>query len=136
VTFGYHVKRRFESMRTWFVGPVRGDLAVAKRKTPNHAKSSGASASRGRSASDNGPAPAAGKSPGVATQLAFSPHDIGNVAGEIWGLLTNNGEQTLAALKKSVDAPPELVLAAIGWLAREDKLEFATTGKTVKISLR
>jgi hypothetical protein len=29
-----------------------------------------------------------------------------------------------------------MVLAAIGWLAREDKLEFTTAGRGVKISLR
>jgi hypothetical protein len=72
----------------------------------------------------------------AATQPAFSPHEIGNAAGEVWALLSNNGEQTLAAIKKSVDAPSDIVLAAVGWLAREDKIEFATTGRTVKISLR
>jgi hypothetical protein len=50
--------------------------------------------------------------------------------------LDKDGGQSLAALKKATGASNELVLAAIGWLAREDKLEFTASGKTVKISLR
>jgi hypothetical protein len=62
--------------------------------------------------------------------------EIGHVAGEVWAVLEKDGEQTLAAIKKSVGAPADLVAAAIGWLAREDKLEFNTSGTTVKIALR
>jgi hypothetical protein len=29
-----------------------------------------------------------------------------------------------------------VVVAAVGWLAREDKLDFISNGKTVKIGLR
>jgi hypothetical protein len=108
---------------------------VAKSK-PNRSAKPKANGARGASISRDGIASASIQKTRVAAQPAFSPLDIGNVAGEVWGLLCNNGEQTLAAVKKSVDAPPELVLAAIGWLAREDKLEFTTTGRTVKISLR
>jgi hypothetical protein len=100
-------------------------------KSTNSTKPKG----NGTAASRDGNAPTSSKK-AVGTPPAFSPHDIGNVAGEIWGLLTNNGEQTLAGIKKSVDAPSDIVLAAIGWLAREDKLEFSTSGRTVKISLR
>jgi Winged helix-turn-helix domain (DUF2582) len=67
---------------------------------------------------------------------SLSNHDIGLVAGEIWGCLTTNNGQTLAAIKKSVAAPSDVVAAAIGWLAREDKLEFTTSGRTLKIGLR
>ena len=77
------------------------------------------------------PDPAAVRSPGV-----FSSTEIGHVAGDVWGLLVRDGSQTIAAIKKSIDAPPDLVLAAIGWLAREDKLEFSTHGRSVKVSLR
>jgi Winged helix-turn-helix domain (DUF2582) len=61
---------------------------------------------------------------------------IGEVAGEVWGLLANGEAQTLAAIKKSIDAPADLVVAAVGWLAREDKLAFTTSGRTVKLSLK
>ena len=62
--------------------------------------------------------------------------DIGQIAGLIWQLLSEQGEQSQASIKSSLDAPSDLVLAAIGWLAREDKLWFATKGRSVVISLR
>jgi hypothetical protein len=107
---------------------------VAKRKTTNGSKPP-ATASKTRAQSAPADGKPSAKKPTSVGEQAFSPHDIGNVAGEIWGLLAE-GEQTLAGIKKSVDAPPDIVLAAIGWLAREGKLEFATTGRTVKIALR
>jgi len=61
---------------------------------------------------------------------------IGDVAGKVWGLLAENGGQSLAAIKKSVDLPSDVVLAGVGWLAREDKLEFAVKGRTIVVSLR
>ena len=67
---------------------------------------------------------------------ALSAHHIGEVAGEVWVALANGDGQTLAAIKKTVAAPPDVVLAAVGWLAREDKLEFAASGRTVKLSLK
>ena len=70
------------------------------------------------------------------SERTLSNKDIGEVAGEIWGLLATGDGQTLAAIKKSIDAPPDVVAAAIGWLAREDKLEFDVTGRTLKIVLR
>ena len=41
-----------------------------------------------------------------------------------------------ATLKKSIDAPDDLILAAIGWLARENKLAFDANGRSIKVSLR
>jgi hypothetical protein len=66
----------------------------------------------------------------------ISSDEIGHVAGEVWGLLHSNGDQTLAAIKKSIDAPADLIVAAVGWLAREGKLNFASDGRTVKLGLR
>lgn len=64
-------------------------------------------------------------------------HDeIGLVAGQIWQLLADQGEQSLASVKSKLDAPPDLILAATGWLAREDKLTFKTSGRAVRVSLR
>jgi hypothetical protein len=62
--------------------------------------------------------------------------EIGPTAGLVWQTLNDQGGQTAAALKKSIDAPADLVMAAVGWLAREGKLEFDTSSRTVKISLR
>ena len=55
------------------------------------------------------------------------------MAGEVWGLLAESDGQTLAAIKKSIDAPPDVVVAALGWLAREDKLEFIASGRTREV---
>ncbi len=75
--------------------------------------------------------------PSVRGPLRTLTHDdIGQVAGLTWQLLNEQGEQSLAAIKSSLDAPSDLVLAGIGWLAREDKLWFATKGRSVVISLR
>jgi hypothetical protein len=71
----------------------------------------------------------------VTAERSLSSHDIGVVAGEVWQLLSDSGPQTLASVKKTVKAPAEVVAAAIGWLAREDKLEF-TGGKSVRLSLK
>ena len=44
---------------------------------------------------------------------------IGETAGSVWRVLELKGPQSLAALKKQVKAPGDLVLMAVGWLARE-----------------
>jgi hypothetical protein len=78
---------------------------------------------------------AANKQP-VQSQPEISSEQIGHVAGDLWRLLDQEGGQSLATIKKATKASNELVLAAIGWLAREDKLDFTASGRTVKISLR
>jgi hypothetical protein len=78
--------------------------------------------------------PAATKSASPARQ--FSLHEIGDVAGEVWKTLADENGQALAAVKKKVAAPADLVAAAIGWLAREDKIEFNNTGRSVTVWLR
>jgi hypothetical protein len=76
-------------------------------------------------------APVAPREVGVLTGI-----EIGHVAGDVWGALTRDGALTVAAIKKEVKAPGDVVAAAIGWLAREEKLNFDTAGRVVKISLR
>lgn len=69
-------------------------------------------------------------------QTEFSGDQIGNVAGVVWHTLSEKGGMSLASLKKSVDAPADVVTAAVGWLAREGKLEFSTSGRSVQVSLK
>jgi hypothetical protein len=69
-------------------------------------------------------------------QRFLSNDQIGETAGEVWHALAEHGGQSLTALKKSIEAPAELVAAAVGWLAREGKLDFTTSGRSVKVSLR
>jgi len=48
---------------------------------------------------------------------------IGEAAGKVWKFLEENGEANLTQIKKGVKEDPNLILQAIGWLAREDKLQ-------------
>jgi hypothetical protein len=66
----------------------------------------------------------------------LAAEQIGIAAGAVWSYLSDNGETSLATLKKEVSAPADLVLAAVGWLAREEKLEFTVSGKTAKLALK
>ncbi|WP_182870968.1 winged helix-turn-helix domain-containing protein [Rhodopirellula sp. JC639] len=84
---------------------------------------------------------AAKKSNGAAKKPAppkrsFDNSEIGLVAGEVWQTLESGGEQTLTKVKKSVEAPGDLVTAAVGWLARENKLRFVQSGRTTKVTLQ
>jgi winged helix-turn-helix protein DUF2582 len=61
---------------------------------------------------------------------------IGEAAGSVWRALESKGPQTLGALKKSVKAPGDVVLMAIGWLAREEKLALEQKGRTQLLRLK
>lgn len=67
---------------------------------------------------------------------AINNDQIGCAAGEVWAVLHGKGWQTLAAVKKGVAQPTDVTLMAIGWLAREGKLDFTTSGRSVKLTLR
>ena len=61
--------------------------------------------------------------------------NIGETAGKIWEALSANGPQTLAQLKK-LNGGSEVVNFALGWLAREDKIEIASEKKSYKVRLK
>jgi hypothetical protein len=61
---------------------------------------------------------------------------IGEAAGQIWHLLNNNGALTMTRLKKEIQSGDALVLQGLGWLAREEKVEFTEKGKSVTIRLK
>lgn len=49
---------------------------------------------------------------------------IGAVAGLVWEHLNENGSITLSKLAREIDAPRDMVMQGVGWLAREGKIEF------------
>jgi hypothetical protein len=51
-------------------------------------------------------------------------HGIGETAGTIWETLSKEGPLSFAALMEEVNAPQSLFFMAIGWLSREEKLQF------------
>lgn len=61
---------------------------------------------------------------------------IGEVAGDVWDFLEDSGETSVSAVTKNVEAPGTKVYMAIGWLAREGKLEFVERkrGRAVRLS--
>ncbi len=62
--------------------------------------------------------------------------NIGQTAGEVWRLLDEGGPQTLSQLKKKLNGGPEYLEFAVGWLAREDKLEILKEKKNTLVRLK
>jgi Winged helix-turn-helix domain (DUF2582) len=62
--------------------------------------------------------------------------EIGDAAGTIWRYLDEHGETTLSRLKQGVKLPEQIVLMAIGWLAREGKPRLVREGRGLKVDLR
>jgi hypothetical protein len=65
----------------------------------------------------------------------FDLESIGQTAGEVWHLLNRSGDVPLASIKKQVDAPADVVSAALGWLAREGKLAIVPNGRATHVRL-
>ena len=61
---------------------------------------------------------------------------IGETAGLVWKFLQSNGDSSLSALEKGVEAPRSMVSMAVGWLAREGKIEVKDEKRAVRIVLR
>jgi len=49
---------------------------------------------------------------------------IGSDAGRLWTVLNENGIKTVKEVKKLTKLTDKEIYAAIGWLAREEKLTF------------
>jgi hypothetical protein len=61
---------------------------------------------------------------------------IGETAGLVWQFLRSNGESSLSALEKGVKAPRSTVSMAVGWLAREGKIQMKDEKRALRIALR
>jgi len=61
---------------------------------------------------------------------------VGETAGKIWQLLNEEGPQTFPQLKKKLDGSGELLSFALGWLAREDKVDITQEKKLVTVALK
>ncbi len=61
---------------------------------------------------------------------------IGETAGLIWHTLEENGPVSLAKLVKTVEAPRDVVMQAVGWLAREDKIDIEENSRSRVVSLK
>ncbi len=63
-------------------------------------------------------------------------NEIGMMAGALWKALAEKPNQTLAQLKKKVEGDEFMIHAALGWLAREDKVEVVKSGRSFKVHLK
>lgn len=61
---------------------------------------------------------------------------VGETAGRVWHSLNDHGPQTLAQLKKRLNGSSELVTFALGWLAREDKVDISQDKKNLRVALK
>jgi hypothetical protein len=62
--------------------------------------------------------------------------EVGETAGRVWHLLNDAGPQTLAQLKKKVNGTGELLTLAVGWLAREDKVDIIREKRSFRVTLK
>ena len=61
---------------------------------------------------------------------------IGEVSGTVWSYLHEEGPVTLSRLAREIDAPRDLVMQGVGWLAREGKVEFLEGNRSKTIALK
>ena len=63
-------------------------------------------------------------------------NEIGETAGKIYRALEQNGPKMTLALQREANIPDELLFnQALGWLAREGKIEFQKKGKGWVVAL-
>lgn len=106
------------------------------KKTAKKSPAKNGAPKKKKPAATKGAKKAAPKKPASAPAPPYGAEQIGLAAGEVWSALNAGGPQTIAALKKASKGSAEQTLMAIGWLAREGKLDFTTSGRSVKVSLR
>jgi len=61
---------------------------------------------------------------------------VGETAGKVWHLLNDQGPLTTAQIRKKLNGSADLLNFAIGWLAREDKVDIQTEKKSVLVQLK
>jgi hypothetical protein len=69
-------------------------------------------------------------------EMEIMREQVGEAAGKIWHALNDFGPQTTTQLKKKLNGSSELVDFALGWLAREDKVDLSRDKKSIKVALR
>lgn len=60
---------------------------------------------------------------------------IGETAGRVWDLLKQQKKIAVEELPKALEDEAMLVYQSLGWLAREDKIEYSKKGETLYVSL-
>ena len=61
--------------------------------------------------------------------------EIGIIAGDIWRILERKSPTTLKEILKEIDAPFDLILMSLGWLAREGHVNVTKEDKEYVLAL-
>lgn len=61
---------------------------------------------------------------------------IGENAGKVWKALNEKGPLNLSALKKATKLDDRQLYLALGWLAREDKVDFKQDRNQILVHLK
>lgn len=61
---------------------------------------------------------------------------VGETAGLIWLALDSQGSLKMTALKRLLKTNDTVLNMALGWLAREDKIEMTASGRTFLVQLK
>jgi len=62
--------------------------------------------------------------------------EIGTVAGKIWHLLKERRELSISGVVAEINASQSTAYMGLGWLARENKLEFVKKSRGVFVRLK
>jgi hypothetical protein len=68
--------------------------------------------------------------------MSSAVQQIGETAGVVWHALNESGSLSLAKLVENVGGNRDVVMQAVGWLAREGKIEISETKRGRVVSLR
>ena len=61
--------------------------------------------------------------------------EISNTAGKVWETLGKKGEVNIAQLPRTLKEKSAVVYQSLGWLARENKVEYRSKGGKTMVSL-
>ena len=62
---------------------------------------------------------------------------IGQAAGQIWHLLANTSEPiNITDIPKRTKLTAQIAYQGLGWLAREEKIEYNQKGRSIWVSLK
>jgi Winged helix-turn-helix domain (DUF2582) len=61
---------------------------------------------------------------------------IGETAGQVWTVLDRDGPLSMTRLTKTIGKPRDMTMQAIGWLAREGKIDITEERRSRIVTLR
>lgn len=71
----------------------------------------------------------------IANKLGIQEQIIES-AGQIYNYLNSKGEVSISKMKKDLSLADNFAEMGLGWLSREDKLEYTQKAKSVTVKLR